>query len=301
MNNLDKLTILIVTFLTDKQILLNCLNSIDRNVKILIVENSNSFKDKKFFLKKFSNLKIVTTGENLGYGKGNNFGLRYINTEYAFILNPDSILDRLFFNKIDKYLSRKDFAIIGCSSLDNSPYIPGGFFDNEKNLYFKNNFKNESKKNLMKVDWVTGNSLILNLKKFNNQFFDENYFLYYEEFDMCFRLMKKSQKVFLSKNLKVRHIGFKSSKLNFYDFKSEADKLRNWHWMWSVFYFHKKNYGYLSALSKTIFKFLKSLFKTIIYTLIFNKENRDKYFYRMYGLFSSMIGKKSFYRGKYFN
>ena len=118
---------------------------------------------------------------------------------------------------------------------------------------------------------------------------------------MCFRLKKMSQNIFLSKNLKVRHIGFKSSNLNFFDFRSEADKLRNWHWMWSVFYFHKKNYGYLSALSKTIFKFLKSLLKTIIYLLIFDKKNINKYYYRMYGLFISMVGKKSFYRGKYFN
>ena len=301
MNNLKNLTIVIVTYLTNKKTLLNCLNSIDKRVKIIIVENSKNFENEQFILSKFKNVTIICTGKNLGYGGGNNYGLKKVETDYAFILNPDSILDKHFFDNIDKILNKNDFSVVGCSLRKDSTYITGGFFDEKKNEIFRENFLKNNLDELNEVDWVTGNSMLLNLANFKDQkYFDENFFLYYEEFDLCFNLKKNEKKIFLSKLLKVDHIGFKSSELESLDFNIEANKLRNWHWMWSVFYFHKKNYGYGNAFIKTIDKLLKSFLKTLFYFLIFDKENKNKYFFRMYGLFSSMIGKKSFYRGKYF-
>ena len=75
MKNLKDLTVLIVTYKTDKRVLLNCINSIDKNVKILIVENSKNFKHLEV-TKRFKNVKFVCSGENLGYANGNNFGLK---------------------------------------------------------------------------------------------------------------------------------------------------------------------------------------------------------------------------------
>ena len=301
MNNLKNLTIVIVTYLTNKKTLLNCLNSINKEVKIIIVENSKNFKHKQFILSKFKNVKIFCTGKNLGYGGGNNYGLKQVETNYAFILNPDSVLDKLFFVNINKILNKKDFSVVGCSLKKDMTYVTGGFFDEKKNKIFKENLLNNELNELTEVDWVTGNSMLLNLPNLKDKkFFDENFFLYYEEFDLCFNLRKKEKKIYLSKLLKVDHIGFKSSELENSDFHLEADKLRNWHWMWSVFYFHRKNFGYMSAIIKTIDKLFKSAFKTLLYFLIFDKKNKYKYFFRMHGLFSSMIGKSSFYRGKYF-
>ena len=100
MKKSNNLTVVIVTYLTDRKILLNCLQSIDRNIKILIVENSKNFKEKAYFTKKFSNIEVVCTGLNLGYGKGNNFGLNKVKTDYALILNPDIVCKSNFFKKI---------------------------------------------------------------------------------------------------------------------------------------------------------------------------------------------------------
>lgn len=193
MNNLKKLTIVIVTYLTDRKTLLNCLKSIDKNVKILIVENSKKFKDRYFFLSRYPNIEIINTGKNLGYGGGNNFGLKFVKTDYALILNPDTILDNFFFKKINLILNMKHFSIIGCTLKKNLSYVTGGFFNQKKNKLFQNNFLNRIQENkFIKVDWVTGNSMLLNLKKFKNlNFFDENFFLYYEEFDLCLRLKKR--------------------------------------------------------------------------------------------------------------
>ena len=104
MKKKTNLTIVIVTYLTNRKILLDCLKSIDKNFKVIIVENSKQFKDKKFFLKKFNNIEIVCTGLNLGYGKGNNFGLEKVQTDYALILNPDVVCKNDFFDKISRII-----------------------------------------------------------------------------------------------------------------------------------------------------------------------------------------------------
>ena len=133
MKRLDSITVVIVTYRTQKNILFNCLKSIDKNVKVIIVENSKKFASKKYFLKKFSNLKILCSGDNLGYGAGNNFGLLNVKTQYALILSPDVICDVSFFKNLNKLLNKKKiFSIIGCQYLYDKIYMPAGFFNKKK-------------------------------------------------------------------------------------------------------------------------------------------------------------------------
>ena len=70
----DNLTIIIVTLKSEK-IIHNCLDSIDPEIKKIIIENSN---DQKFTenLKKYKNIECFTTGKNIGMGSGNNFGIK---------------------------------------------------------------------------------------------------------------------------------------------------------------------------------------------------------------------------------
>ena len=302
MKKKTNLTIVIVTYLTNKKILFNCIKSIDKKFKVIIVENSPKFKDKKFFSKKFSNIEIICTGLNLGYGKGNNFGLEKVKTDYALIRNPDIVCKEGFFDKIIKIINKnKSFSIIGCQYSNKTAYLPAGFFDKKKHQIFQKNFFKKNKKGLTKVDWVTGCSMLINLNKFKNKsIFDKKYFLYFEEFDLCKSIINKGGSIYSSNDLKVYHLGFKGSFGASSKLKSEANKLRDWHWMWSYFYFYKKNYNYLYALYKVLGKFFKSFLKAIFYALFFNKLNRDKYLFRFLGLLFSIIGIKSSYRGHRF-
>tara|TARA_B110000444_G_C18765505_1_gene559776 strand:- start:368 stop:1279 length:912 start_codon:yes stop_codon:yes gene_type:complete len=299
---LNNLTVIIVTYLTSKQILLDCLKSINKNFKIIIVENSKKFPNEKFFKKKFPNLEIVCSGENLGYGKGNNFGLTRTKTDYALILNPDTVLEKNFFNNVMRIIKKKNFSIIGCHYKDDKIFMPAGFFDSKKNEKFRKNFFKKKPNNLIKVDWVVGCAMLLNLNKFKKRnLFDKNIFLYFEEFDLCKSIKNDKGSIYLSSELKVHHLGFKSSFSTNTKLKNEATKLKDWHWMWSYFYFYKKNYNYLFALYKVLGKLIKSFFKSFFYTIIFDRENRDKYVYRFLGLFFSIIGRESNYRvGKFF-
>ena len=302
MKKINNLTVVIVTYLTEKKILLNCLQSIDKKTKVIIVENSKSFKHKNYFLKIFPNIEIVCTGLNLGYGKGNNFGLKRVKTDYALILNPDIICKADFFKKVSRLIYKTNqFSIVGCQYSNDTAYLPAGFFDAKKHNSFQKNFFKSKRKTLTKVDWVTGCSMLINLKKYENKnIFDKNYFLYFEEFDLCKSTNDKGGFVYSSSELKVHHLGFMGSMGASKTLKIEANRLRDWHWMWSYFYFYKKNYNYFYALFKILGKFFSSFFKAIFYTCVFNKFNRDKYLFRFLGLLSSIIGLKSNYRGQRF-
>ena len=220
-------------------------------------------------------------GENLGYAKGNNFGLSKVKSKYALILNPDTTI---FSETIQNFLITankiKDFAIIG-------PAKQNEYSDKE-------DF--EKKDEVFQVDKLKGFAMFLNLEQFNDVgFFDSNFFIYLEEIDLCKRLRQRNKKIYLDKNIKINHLGGSSHNKKI-DFEMELS--RNWHWMWSTFYFNKKHYGFFISLIKVSGKFLSSFFKMIFYTLIFNRKKRKIYFQRFSGLLNSITGKKSWYRPK---
>ena len=66
--------------------------------------------------------------------------------------------------------------------------------------------------------------------------------------------------------------------------------------MWSTFYFYKKNFSYLYAFKKILGKLLKSAFKVILYSLLLNQKEKEKYKYRFLGIFNSILNRPSKFR-----
>tara|TARA_B100000470_G_scaffold121664_1_gene93938 strand:+ start:636 stop:1541 length:906 start_codon:yes stop_codon:yes gene_type:complete len=295
MNNyLNELTTIIVTYKTNIEILKNCLKSIDPKVKIIIVENSKNFKHSEEIQSNFFNVEIVCSGSNLGMGSGNNFGLKKVKTKYALVLNPDTICENSFFSNINKYLSDQiDFTLIGCVYNKKTNFNSAGFFDNRDIKLAK--FIKEL--NLYEVDWIVGHTILINMKKFKEQiFFDENFFLFFEETDLCMKVKKRNEKVYMCPDLKLDHLGWKGSFATDNNLEEESDRLRNWHYMWSFFYYHKKNYGYMYAFTKSFSRLLRSIVRIIFYLITFNKKQRIIYTYRFLGLINSILLKKSYFR-----
>ena len=294
-NNFSDLSVVIVTYKTNLNILEKSLSSIDPSVKIIIIENSPKFINEDQIANKYKNVSIFCTGSNIGYGRGNNYGLQKVDTNYALILNPDIVCEKSYFENLKIYLNNElDFSIIGSQYLDNETYAPAGFFDS--NLCLKDADYIQDL-NLSKVDWVVGCSMLLNLNKFKNKLiFDENFFLFFEEFDLCKKLKREGEKVYSSSKLIVNHFGFKSST----DLTDEIDliKIRNWHYMWSYFYYHKKNEGYFNALKVSFGKLIRSLFKLILFTIIFNKKKKNKLLLSFFRIIKFNDWKKIFLSNK---
>ena len=275
---LNEITIVITTFFSEEK-LIKCLKSINGKCKVIVIENSKNIELKKKLNENYKNVECIVLKENLGFAKSNNIGIKMVKTKFALILNPDTILVKdALHNFLTCANQIKDFSLLG-------PYFQTG-----KEKKFENNHYPISVKS------IKGFAMFLNLKKFNNiGFFDENFFLYFEDIDLCKRVILSGNKIYLLPNVIINHEGAKSV-----DFKDdeELEVNRNWHWMWSSFYYSKKYKGYFKSLIFFSPKLFMSLFKFIFFKIL-RKNNKSKiYQYRFLGLLNSIKGNKSFYRPK---
>jgi len=279
--SIKDITIVIASFKSEKKIK-NCLNSIDKQAKVLVIENSNNLSFKENLEKEFSNVECVLAGANIGYGSANNIGLKKVKTKYALILNPDATLHPSSLENFIKATEKiYDFAIM-------APYI-----QEEKDKFDKkNDLKNISP---VEVGNVKGFAMFLNISEFREVgFFDENFFFYFEEIDLCKRLINHGKKIYLIPEIKIDHGGGLSHDQSI---NAEMELSRNWHWMWSTFNYHKKYKGFFVSFFIILPKMSSAIIKVLIYTLIFNKKKKI-YYQRLSGLINAIMGKSSWYRPK---
>ena len=279
--SIKDITILITSFKSDK-IIRNCLNSINGQYQVILVENSDDFELKKNIEQEFSNVECILAGGNFGYGKANNIGLKKVKTKYALILNPDTTLDAStlenFFEAIKQV---PGFAIM-------APYVQEKKDENRK-IYNKN-YSPISVKN------VKGFAMFLNMSEFQDiGFFDEKIFFYFEEIDLCKRLVNRNKKIYLVPSIKINHKGGKSHDETI---NRAMELSRNWHWMWSTFYYHKKYKGFFISFLIVFPKLSSAVFKIMFYSLFLNKEKKEIYYHRYSGLINAIMGKSSWYRPK---
>ena len=279
--SIEDITVIITSFKSNDKII-NCLKSINNQCKVIVVENSNDTKIKQMIESQFNNVNCILSGANLGYGRANNLGLKNVKTKYALILNPDATLEK---STLENFLilvkQNLDFAIIGPMEQEKSKSI---------SLIDK---KNDS---LIEVENVKGFAMFLNLEQFEQVgFFDENFFIYFEEIDLCKRLSKLNKKIYLSSEIKINHLGAQSHDDSI---NKKMELSRNWHWMWSTFYYHRKYKGFIVAFIITFPKLFSAVIKMIIYSLLMKKYKSELYYQRFSGLLNAIMGKKSWYRPK---
>ena len=113
-----------------------------------------------------------------------------------------------------------------------------------------------------------------------------------EEIDLCIRLKKIKKLICLAPNIFVKHLGGKSHNNKF---SKKMEMQRNWHYLWSLFYFTKKHHGLIRAYKLTLKKFLSALVKSLFYFFI-NQKKYIKYKYRFLGLLNSYLGNNSKFR-----
>ena len=277
--NLENITFVIVTYKSEK-VIYECINSLPKESNKIVIENSKNIKLKEELENKYDNIEVIIN-ENIGMGASNNIGIKRSKTKYAYIINPDvefnnNTLENLF--KAAESIS--DFAII-------SPINSDSNYPN----YKKSNDSKTIDENIISVDYVDGFSMLINKEKIQEEnFFDENFFLYLENTELCLRVKKNDQNIYIIKNSIINHLGESSI------VSKDLEYLRNWHWMWSKFYFNKKYYGHINALSKVMLNLLSGMFKYVLYSILFNAHKKKIYLMRVCGLYNSIIGKKSWYR-----
>jgi len=272
------ITFIIVSFRSDN-VIQKCIESISPNCKVIVVENSQNTSIKKYLEKKFSNVRVLITGENLGYGRGNNLGISKVKTKYAFILNPDAYLEKNTLKELNntKCILHEEFSILSPTICDNKKYYKSF---------------NGKEKNFIEVDFVKGFAMLLNLEKINfNEIFDKKIFLFLEEIDLCKRIKESGGKIYIACKGKIYHNAKESSGNEF-----EIELCRNWHWMWSLYYYNFKHFGMFSAYKITLYKFISYLLKILLSIILIKKKKYLIHKYRLLGLINAYKKKDSWLR-----
>ncbi len=291
--NRQNLSIVIVTIKSEK-VIHQCVSSIDKDIPITVVENSNNLKFKNELEDTYSNVNCLLTNHNIGMGSGNNLGIKSSITNYVLILNPDVILEKNTINELIEASKKiSDFTILSPISSDN--LYPNYKISNNKSL-----IKNEDLP--FQVKSVDGYSMIFNkknidkiirTKNFDYNYFDENFFMYLENDDLCKRINDNGGNIFIAPTAKIKHLGAKAVDNKYHH---EVELSRNWHWMWSKFYYNKKHHGMFKAINDGFIRFILNTLKYLFFLLTNNKYKKKIYYNRISGFYNALIGKKSWYR-----
>ncbi len=189
------INVIIVTYNAEKFIQ-NCLNSLLNQTYnktryfITIIDNA-SCDETINIIKRFSNVKLISNKKNFGFAKANNVVLKLFDADCAILLNQDSVVDNNFIDKLVEVFE-KDKSIVVCGGAEH-PY--------DKTL--------KSKRKIEETNWVGLGATMLRmnaLKKVN--FLDENYFMYNEDIDLCWRLKFAGYKIYYTPFAIWHHYGF---------------------------------------------------------------------------------------------
>jgi GT2 family glycosyltransferase len=278
------ITIVFLSFHSEHHIRRHILE-IDKKFPIIVIDNARNFEFKKEIEEKYSHIKVVITKENIGWAAGMNLGIKESATNYVMINSPDinisnDSIEKLFY-EINKV---KNFALFAPTYLDESIH---------KNYYKKFETK-DNFQDLLEVEWID-NSFVINKEEIKNLgFFDENFFMYYENFDFCKKLFANKKKMLVSKNIKFTHEGTSSVNKNF---SFEVILSRNWHYSWSKYYFFKKHYGTFFGIKKIFPNFLRSIRKILFYKFLLRDNIKSQFaLAELKGIFQSVLSKPSNYR-----
>lgn len=204
------LSIIILSFNT-KELTIACINSIIAQYKqeldnsqfeIVVVDNASTDATAEAVEKlKTSNVKLIKSAENLGFSKGCNLGAKNASGEYLLFLNSDTeIKDQGFVKMVDFLRKNPNVGILGgaLKNEDGSAQPSTGKFYNLFNLFLamagleRMGFLRESPRQIKKVDWVMGASLMTSRKIFEKiGGFEKELFMYAEDMELCYRANKK--------------------------------------------------------------------------------------------------------------
>ncbi|MDD5625873.1 MAG: glycosyltransferase family 2 protein [Patescibacteria group bacterium] len=231
----------------------DCLRSIlkysaDIKLEIIVIDNNSTDESKKFIREKFSTIKLIESDKNSGFGQANNQAAEIATGDILFFLNPDTLIQENIFQKIINAFEQDSKIGIVAPQLvlpDNSlqPWAYGkeeGIMGIIKNK-FKNNLSAHQLANLSaEFDWVSGAALAIRrdiFEKING--FDEKFFMYFEDKDLCLRVKKLDYKIAVLPDAKIIHFGGKSS---------GGDKQRKKLYYQSQNYFWRKHYGFFKSV-----------------------------------------------------
>ena len=245
-----------------------CLQSIRKNLEkgrilIYVVDNASKDDSVRMIKEIFPWVKLITNTENVGFAKANNQVLKKVSTDYILILNPDTRLTKGSLSKLVDYLSSHP-QVAACGpmllnpngSIQKKGYyhrLPSLlqaflFYTEASRLSFKSKFlvkkywEDElSINHSQEIEQIPGACLLIRnevLKEVN--YFDEDYTLWFEDVDLCFKIKRLGYQLMFIPAIIVFHVGGASFE------KWTDDVAKQIRFLKSLFIFFDKHKNYLS-------------------------------------------------------
>lgn len=215
-----------------RDLLRNCLHSLYQQMllpptswNVVVVDNNSSDASAEMIAQEFPQAVLLANRENLGFAKANNQAFRQCAGKYILLLNPDTVvLNHAVDSMIELLEARLDVAALGCRLLNadgsfnrwtggNSPTLPNVachfLFANKllpqailpRPLYLETDAKRD-----LEVGWVSGACMLLRREALGDNIFDERFFLYGEDMDLCDRLIRAGWKVLYTQQACIVHL-----------------------------------------------------------------------------------------------
>ena len=285
-----------------RDILMDCLNSIyktvtDIDLEIYVVDNNSTDGSREATKRNFPDVKLIENKTNTGFAHANNQALSIMKGKFAVLLNSDAVLKENAIKKLLAFMTSIPSAgIAGVqllnddgsrqNSIDNFPSMETEIFNKSiLRLFFPGKYpsKNRSHHDPIEVDSVIGACMIVRKEAMADVgVLDEDYFIFLEETDWCFRMYKKGWKVYHVPDAEVFHLSGHSKKKA--PWRSQIEYYK------SLYKFFRKNRTPTSYLILRVLKPCKIFINLILNILgnlitLFQKEGLRNRLLKYYKLF----------------
>jgi len=255
---------------------------------VIVVDNDSSDDSVEAIEKEFPKVKLIKNEKNVGFARANNQAIKESKGKYVLLLNPDTIILNQAIEKMVSFMEKnKKIGILGPKIVnkDNSIQVSCYRFDSISTLFSTNIFFNKlgrgyTYKNfdfnyIKKVDVVSGACFLIRKEVIENiGLLDEDFFMYSEDADWCFRAMKNGWRVVYYPEAEIIHFGGESAKKIFKEASIKAYQSR--------IRFFKKHFNKIKAEIMTVLLFIGVFLRVIVFSflILFNprsKKNRMRF------------------------
>ena len=225
-----ELSIVIVNY-HHSHMLADCLKSVYRTIKkirfeIIIVDNSSKDDGLELILKRYPETRFINNLKNVGFARANNQGVKIASGDFLLFINPDTIMTEGAIESMLGYIqSDSSIGILGPKVLNSDqtiqyscrrfPTVWSGLFNRYSlmtRLFPNNRFSRHylmldyDHNSIRSVDWISGCCMMMSASTFKKaNGFDENYFLFIEDVDLCQIIKNKGLLVIYFPHAKIFH------------------------------------------------------------------------------------------------
>ena len=214
---MPEVSVIIVNYNT-ADLVKKCIQSVlmqtDIRFEIIVVDNASADNSVAILQTLQHKITLVANRNNVGFGRANNQAFRLSKGRYLFLLNPDAEFTKPhdLYNSIQFMEKNPPYGLIGTQILDSHSNIT-----NSASHHYPRQKQTSANFSHLPGEWATvlGASMLVRrelYQKING--FDEDFFLYAEETDLCLRIRKQGYLIGYLEDVAVKHIGSASERKN---------------------------------------------------------------------------------------